>query len=253
MRPPSPHTLSRSDALIGGAGHVASGSDREVAGRVRSGLALGACLVAVGMAFLDVTIVNVAFPSIEAAFPGHDLPTLSWGLNAYAVLFAALLAPLGRIADVVGRRRVFLAGLALFTRASAVCGAAPSLGVLIAARGVQAIGAAAMVPTSLALLLAGVAPERRAVRVGLWSAAAGAAGGLGPLVGGALVQAADWRLAFAVNVPLGVVAIVAARCSIQKESSRRAERLPDLLGSVLLAGAAGLLAGRWSTPTTGDG
>ncbi len=79
------------------------------------------------MASLDVTIVNVAFPSIGAAFPGHDLPALAWVLNAYAVLFAALLAPLGRIADVVGRRRVFLAGLTLFT-CSAVCGAAPSLG-----------------------------------------------------------------------------------------------------------------------------
>jgi len=213
-------------------------------GNLRSAVATGACLLAVGMAFLDVTIVNVAFPSIQAAFPGHDLATLSWVLNAYAVVFAALLAPLGRLADVVGRRRVFLAGLALFTCSSAACGAAPSVGLLIAARGVQAIGGAAMVPTSLALLLAGVAPERRPVRVGLWSAAAGAAGGLGPLLGGALIDAADWRLAFAVNVPLGAAAIAAARWATREEQSERGERgLPDLFGSALLAGAAGLLAG----------
>src|SRR4051795_8584692 len=107
--------------------------------------------VAVFMAFLDVTIVNVAFPSVRAAFPTAALPELSWVLNAYNIVFAALLVPAGRLADLLGRRRMFFWGLAVFVSASALCGVAPSVEFLVFARVVQAAGAAALVPTSLGL------------------------------------------------------------------------------------------------------
>src|SRR5439155_15857050 len=106
---------------------------------------------AVFMVGLDLFIVNVAFPDIEGAFGGADVATVSWVLNAYAIVLAALMVPAGRLADRIGRRRVFLWGLVLFATGSALCGAAASVGTLIAARAVQAIGAACLLPTSLAL------------------------------------------------------------------------------------------------------
>ncbi len=114
------------------------------------------------VAFLDVTIVNIAFPDIRRSFPDADVASLSWVLNAYNVVFAAFLVPAGRLADVLGRRRLFVAGLAVFTVASLACALAPSPAALIAARVLQALGAAVLVPTSLALLLPAFAPERRA-------------------------------------------------------------------------------------------
>src|SRR4051812_30414592 len=131
---------------------------------------------AVFMAFLDVTIVNVAFPSIKQAFPDTSVAGLSWVLNAYNIVFAALLVPAGRLADLVGRRRLFFIGLWVFMLASAACGLAPSVEVLIAARAVQAAGAALLVPTSLALLLPEFPPERR----GTAARAGGGGGGPGP-------------------------------------------------------------------------
>src|SRR5919108_3158867 len=109
--------------------------------------------VAVFMGFLDVTIVNIAFPDIRASFPDSSLAGLSWVLNAYNILFAALLVPAGRLADIVGRRRMFLIGIWTFLGASLLCGIAPSLEALIAARVLQAVGGAILVPTSLGLLL----------------------------------------------------------------------------------------------------
>src|SRR5215218_3182412 len=140
------------------------------------------------MAFIDATIVNVAFPDIRKSFPTATLGSLSWILNSYNVVFAAFLVPAGRIADLLGRRRIFTFGTALFTISSIACAVAPSLGLLIAARVVQAIGAAAMVPASLALVLHAYGPARRAHAVALWAAIAAIAAGLGPAVGGILVQ-----------------------------------------------------------------
>src|SRR3954471_11340942 len=122
---------------------------------------------AVFMASLDLFIVNIAFPAIESDFGGTSLADLSWILNAYAIVFAALLVPAGRIADRVGRRRAFLAALVLFVAASAACAAAPSVELLVAARVVQAVGAAALMPTSLALLLAAFPPAKRSSAIGV--------------------------------------------------------------------------------------
>src|SRR5262245_47644223 len=118
--------------------------------------------VAVFMAFLDVTIVNVAFPSIREAFPSASVAELSWVLNAYNIVFAALLVPAGRLADLLGRRRLFFWGLSGFVLASSLCGLALSVWMLVAARVLQAVGAALLVPTSLGLLLPEFPIERRA-------------------------------------------------------------------------------------------
>jgi MFS family permease len=155
-----------------------------------------AAIVSVGVfvASLDLFIVNIAFPDIERDFHGTSLASLSWILNAYAIVFASLLVPAGRWADRAGRKRAFLSGMALFTLASAACAAAPSVGFLIGARVVQAAGAALLFPTSLGLLLPEFPPERRQVAIGMWAAIGGAAAAAGPLVGGLLTQL-SWRWA----------------------------------------------------------
>lgn len=121
-------------------------------------LVLAIASIGVFMTVLDLFIVNVAFPDIQRDFDGSTLSKLSWILNGYAIVYAALLVPAGRLADRIGQKRIFLGGLALFTIASALCAAAPNAEVLIAARLVQAVGAAAVTPTSLALVLSAVAP-----------------------------------------------------------------------------------------------
>ena len=150
--------------------------------------------VAVFMGFLDVTIVNIAFPDIEASFPGTSLAGLSWILNAYNIVFAALLVPAGRLSDRLGRRRMFFVGVSTFLAASAVCGLAPSVEVLVAARVVQAAGAAILVPTSLALLLPEFPLEQRATATALWGATGGIAAATGPALGGVLVDGDELAL-----------------------------------------------------------
>ena len=163
------------------------------------------------LAFLDTTIVNIAFPSISASFsaPGRD--ALSWVLDGYFVIIAALLVPAGGLADRFGRKRIFLVGIASFTLSSLLCAVAPTLEPLIAARVLQGVGAALIAPASLALVLDQFPPERRAAGVGLWGAAAAAAAATGPTLGGALVEASDWRLIFLVNLPLGAAILFAGR------------------------------------------
>ena len=169
----------------------------------RSLAVLAVTSVAVFMSFLDATIVNIAFPSIRASFPEASLGDLSWVINAYNIVFAALLVPAGRLGDRIGRKRVFLGGVVLFLAASVACGLAPSVGALSAARVVQAIGAAALVPSSLGLLLPEFPLERRATATALWGATGGIAAATGPALGGVLVEWADWRAVFFVNLTSG--------------------------------------------------
>src|SRR3954454_6581819 len=149
--------------------------------------------VAVFMAFLDVTIVHVAFPSIREAFPEASLAELSWVLNAYNIVFAALLVPAGRLADLWGRRRMFFWGLAIFVLASALCGLAWAPWALVGARVLQAAGAAVLVPTSLGLLLPEFPVERRASATALWAAVGAVAAATGPTLGGLLIEWSGWR------------------------------------------------------------
>ena len=193
------------------------------------------------MAFIDATIVNVAFPSIRLSFPTATLGSLSWVLNAYNVVFAAFLVPAGRFSDLLGRRRVFTVGVAIFTLASVLCAAAPSLGLLIAARVLQAFGAAAMVPASLALVLHAFGPARRAHAVALWGAIAAIAAGLGPAVGGLLVELQNWRLTFLVNLPIGLLAVFLAGRRLVESRAPGRRSMPDLAGAGLFALAIALL------------
>lgn len=207
----------------------------------RPGAVLAVSSVGAFLAFLDVTIVNIAFPAIRAAFPSTSLAALSWVFTAYAVVFAALLIPAGRLADLLGRRRVFLAGLALFGIASAACAWAPTVGTLVAARALQAVAAALLAPASLALLLPVFPPERRGFAVGTWGATGGIAAAAGPALGGLLVDAFGWRAVFLVNVPLVVLTLAAGLWLLPESRDERAT-LPDPLGVSLLAAGLGVLS-----------
>ena len=204
-------------------------------------LVLAVLSLAAFMASLDMFIVNVAFPDIGRDFAGSSLSDLSWVPNGYAVLYAALLVPLGRLADRYGRLAGFLGGLGLFTAASAACAASQSLWWLVAFRGLQAVGAAALTPTSLGLLLAATPADRRARAVRIWAAIGALAAAFGPVVGGLLVEA-SWRWVFLVNVPVGLAALIAARRYVPDSRDLAVTRTPDLVGSVLVAAGIGALA-----------
>jgi EmrB/QacA subfamily drug resistance transporter len=205
---------------------------------------LGIASLGVLMAFVDSTIVNIAFPSLQRSFPSAGNSGISWVLNAYSVVFGAFLVAGGQLADVFGRRRIYTFALGLFTVASALCAAAPTLGLLVALRIVQALGAALMLPASLGLVLAGFPPERRKHAVALWSAVGAAAAGIGPSVGGALLEVGNWRLVFLINVPVGVLALRLARRNLVESRASGRRRMPDLAGATLFALAvAALLLG----------
>jgi NTE family protein len=193
------------------------------------------------MAFVDATIVNIAFPNIAASFPETGISTLSWILNAYNIVFAAFLVAAGRIADLLGRRRMFLFGLVIFTAASGLCAAAPSAGALIGFRLIQALGAAFIVPASLGLVLQAFPADRHAHAVALLSAVGALAAGVGPSLGGLLVSISDWRLVFLVNIPVGIAAYVLSRRHLVESREPGRRRLPDLPGAMLFAIAVGAL------------
>jgi EmrB/QacA subfamily drug resistance transporter len=207
----------------------------------RHGLILATLSLAAFMASLDLFIVNVAFADIGHDFRGSSLSDLSWVLNGYAVLYAALLVPLGRLADRYGRMAGFLGGLALFTVASAACAASPNLWSLVVFRGLQAVGAAALTPASLGLLLAATPADRRVRAVRIWAAIGALAAAFGPVVGGLLVQA-SWRWVFIVNLPVGVLGLVAARRIVPDSRDAGVTRIPDLVGAALLAVGIGSLS-----------
>ena len=193
--------------------------------------------MAVLATFLDTTVLFVAFPDIVRSFPGTGPASLSWVLNAYTITFAALLIPAGKVADKVGHKRTFLAGSALFTLSSLVCAVAPSAGLLVAFRVVQALGAAALIPSSLALVLRAQPPARIPFAVAIWGAQGAVAGALGPTLGSALVQWGGWRWVFLINLPVGIVTLVLGRRFL-RESADPTSRIPALGGVVLLVAAA---------------
>jgi NTE family protein len=204
------------------------------------------------LAFLDSTIVNVAFPSIRASFPDTSISTLSWVLNAYNVVFAGFLVAAGRFADLLGRRRTFVVGTVLFTLASAGCAASTSVSMLVGFRVAQGLGCAVLVPASLAMVIEAFPEEKLTEGVTLWGATAALAAGLGPPVGGALVNAGNWRWAFLINIPLGVLSVVITRRATVESRAPGRRRLPDLLGTLLLiAGFAILTLGIVEGPDWG--
>ena len=190
--------------------------------------------------FLDVTVVNLAFPEMRADFGGAAVGDLAWVIAGYAVTFAALLTPSGRLADIIGRRRMFVAGTAAFALASLASALAPTLGVLIAARFVQGAAAAMTLPAGLGIVLAASPPERRAAAVGIWGAAAAVAALVGPTLGGVLVDTVGWRAVFLINLPIGALILTGA-LRLVEELPRGEGRLPDLAGAAAFALGIGLV------------
>src|ERR671937_597099 len=183
------------------------------------------------MLLLDITIVNVALPDIQRGFHA-SLADLQWVVDAYALTLAALLLTGGSIADRVGRRRVFLIGLVVFTVASVLCGLATSPTGLNLARALQGVGGAFMFATSLALLASAYSGRDRGTALGLWGATTGAAVAVGPLVGGVLTEAIGWEAIFFVNVPIGIVAVLLTLARVEESRNPQAGR-PDWPGTVL--------------------
>ncbi len=197
-----------------------------------------------GIGFLDATVVNVALRPIGVDL-GASTSGLQWILDGYLLSLAALILVGGSLGDRFGRRRTYLAGVAWFTVASALCGLAPSVGTLVAARVLQGVGAALLTPGSLAILQSSFHPDDRARAIGLWSGFTGIASLAGPLVGGWLVDAASWRWIFFLNVPLAVVVVAVGRRVLPETSDPSASRRVDvagaLLGAMALAGITGAL------------
>ena len=208
------------------------------------------------MLLIDVTIVNVALPDMAA-----DLKTgfgsLQWVVDAYALTLAALVLGTGSIADRVGHRRAYIAGLALFAAASFVCGIAPNSGALIAARAVQGVGAAAMFATTFALLNSNYQGRDRGTAYGMWGAVAGASAAVGPIIGGLLTEAVSWRWIFFVNLPVSVLAIVLC-VTVLTDTHEPVHSRIDILGMALFTAAAGTLTyglikaneDGWATPAS---
>jgi EmrB/QacA subfamily drug resistance transporter len=200
-------------------------------------LTLGACCFGLFMVMLDNTIVNVALPSVQREL-GGGVAGLQLVVDAYVLVFASLLLTAGSLGDRFGRRRVFRAGLVVFTGSSALCGLAPSLPALVGGRALQAVGGAALLPSTLAILAATFPdPRERVQAIGLWSGVSAMALAAGPVLGGLLTDTLGWRWVFYVNVPVGVAAFLVAGRVVAESRNPDAGRL-DLPGLVL--GGVGL-------------
>jgi EmrB/QacA subfamily drug resistance transporter len=215
-------------------------------------------LTAVGtfMAALDLSIVNVAFPDLEASYPDASQASLAWVITAYSIVFGALLVTGGRTGDRLGRRRTFMTGVVVFLVGSALCGIAPNVATLIVSRVLQGVGAAFLVPASVALLIAAYLPERRTQMVALWGGIGALAVATGPSLGAALVSAGGWRWAFFVNLPIGAAVLLLGRRALTESDVDPTAARPDYVGvatvslaiaSLVLALSEGATWG-WSDP-----
>ena len=203
---------------------------------------LGLTSLAVFAASLDSTVLFVAFPSIRKAFPDVSAAQLSWVLNAYTIVFAALLVLSGRLADLIGRRKIFLAGVGTFTFASMLCGISSTPALLILARVLQAVGGVLLSPASLALVLSAFPQSKRSTAVSLWGAVGALAAAIGPSFGAVIVQTVGWRWAFFLNLPVGIATIILGRQVLRESRDLENREIPDLIGVLLSILAIGLIA-----------
>lgn len=219
--------------------------------RTRAVRALVLLSSATFLASLDVWITQVGLPSIGRGLNESSLPDLSWILSAYAVVYAALLVPAGRLADRFGRKPAFLLGLGLFTVASLAAALSGGIWVLVAFRCLQAVGAALMTPSSLGLVLTTAPPGKVSKYIKIWFTTNAFAATAGPIVGGLLVEA-SWRWIFLVNVPIGVIAIIGSTRVLPDTRHNQDSRLPDLFGGgLLLVGISALALGIVQGPEWG--
>jgi EmrB/QacA subfamily drug resistance transporter len=198
--------------------------------------------VAVFLVSLDATVLFAAFPALRVAFPTASAADLSWVLNAYTVVYAALLVPAGRLADLRGRKRMFTTGVAVFLLASLGCALAGSVEVLVIARVAQAVGAALLLPASLSIVLAAFPATKRAIVVSLWGAVSGLAAAVGPSLGSLLVEHLGWQAAFLINLPIGGVALYKAVRTLDESTNPEAGAPLDVVGIALLIASVGLSA-----------
>ena len=223
----------------------------------RGGSTLAIASLAAMATYLDSSVLFVAFPDITDSFTEATTSMLSWVLNAYTITFAALLIPAGKLADRVGPKRALLVGALIFTAASMACGLSPSIEILIFARIIQGLGAAVLVPSSLALVLAAYPREKLPQVVAIWGAMGAFSAALGPSVGGVIVNGLGWRWIFFMNLPIGVVTLILGPKYL-RESRNADVRIPSLTGVALVAVAAGAIsfaivnsdAAGWASATT---
>ncbi len=207
----------------------------------RASVTLAVASLAVFAVFLDTTVLFVAFPDIVNSFNTVSPTQLSWVLNGYTIVFAALLVPAGRFADRSGHKRVFLGGSVLFTLSSLACALAPTAALLIAFRLVQAVGAAALLPASLALVLRAFPANRIPFAVAIWGSTGALAGAVGPTLGALLVEFGGWRWVFLINIPIGIFTVIAGRRYLGESNDPDAV-VPAPLGVLLIAAAAALIS-----------
>lgn len=200
----------------------------------RKWLVLGAAVFGLFMAILDASIVNIAIPTIERDLE-TDIGTVTWVLNSYNLVFAVLLIPAGRMADRLGRKRLFALGIVIFALSSLGAGLSERIETLIAWRAVQGLGAAIMVPVSLAIVTLAFPPHQRGLSLGIWGAMSGFAGAIGPTLGGVLTEYVGWEWIFLVNVPVGFVAVLVALAIVPESRDPEARRHIDLPGIATLS------------------
>jgi EmrB/QacA subfamily drug resistance transporter len=218
--------------------HLAGRAEQRAPGASASALTVLLTSVAYFMVALDTLVVVTALPSIHRDL-GGNVGALQWTVNAYVLAFGATIITAAALGDLIGRRRMYVIGLTVFTAASAACALAPSIGVLIACRAVEGIGAGIIMPLGLTLLTSAFPVERRGAVIGIWGGVAGLAVASGPLIGGAVTQGLNWHWIFWVNVPIGIAAIIGSRLRLA-ESRGPATRL-DLPALVLIAAGVGAL------------
>jgi EmrB/QacA subfamily drug resistance transporter len=233
---PAPRLAARSPGVPAQPQAAALG----VRGDARSWWTLVAASLGLGLNVLDGTIVNVALPSIQRDLHS-SFSTVQWVLNAYLLAFAVLLATGGRLGDIFGRRRTFLIGIAVFAAASVGCGVAPDNATLLVGRAIQGVGAALMIPATLALIVTNFPPALVPRAIGLWTGVTGVAIAIGPVLGGVLTKASSWRAIFYVNIPLALIAFIIAWLAARESRDEHASPRIDYPGTVTLS--LGLIAG----------
>jgi MFS family permease len=229
--------------------------DRPEAVGATGTLILAATVLASAMAFIDGTVVTIALPVIQTEL-GARFQALQWVVNAYTLMLGALILVGGALGDRVGRKRVFVAGIVVFASASLACAVATNAGFLIAARAVQGVGAALLVPQSLAIVSVSFPREVRGKAIGVWAAASAITTSLGPPIGGFLIDAWSWRVAFLINLPLSAAALILAFAYVPESRDTKGSGHIDWLGSAFAVFALGALTlglTRLSGRAEGDG
>ena len=211
---------------------------------------LAATILGSSLAFIDASSTNVALPALQASL-GATVIEVQWVINAYTLMLAALILPGGALGDRLGRVRVFASGVAIFALASLWCGFAPTIGHLVAARTLQGLGGALLIPGSLALISASFPTDVRGRAIGLWSGFSALTGAAGPVLGGWLIDTLSWRWIFFANIPVALVILAIAATRLPESRDRQAHRL-DWPGALLItASLTGITYGLLESPTRG--